>query len=139
MESEILFFSEDIDFSLTNEEEVIFWLKKVAMEEGQQVEAVNYIFCSDDYLLDINKSYLKHFDYTDVITFQYHDTDEAVQGDCFISIDRVKENADTFAVQFEQELRRVIVHGMLHLLGYADKTDRQQAQMRSKEDYYLDK
>lgn len=139
MESEILFFSEDVDFSLKEESETVSWLKSVANEEEQQLQAVSYIFCSDEYLLEINKEYLKHFDYTDVITFQYHEAGEGVQGDCFISIDRVKENADTFAVDFEQELKRVIVHGMLHLLGYADKTDSQRAQMRSKEDYYLDK
>jgi rRNA maturation RNase YbeY len=116
-------------------------LKKFVLDliqkEGLKVEAINYIFCSDQYLLKINKDFLQHNTYTDIITFQYTASKMPVQSDIYISVDRVKENARLYQTQFLQELYRVIFHGALHLCGYKDKSDKDVKLMRSKEDYYL--
>lgn len=98
--------------------------------------SVNYIFCSDDYLREINIQYLKHKTYTDIVTFNYGTTDQ-IEGDIFISVDRVKENAQKFNTELETELHRVIIHGVLHLIGYSDKSKTEKALMREKEDTYL--
>ncbi|MCB0460671.1 MAG: rRNA maturation RNase YbeY, partial [Flavobacteriaceae bacterium] len=97
---------------------------------------ISYIFCDDDYLLDINVKYLKHNTLTDIISFDYTD-DGLISGDVFVSIDRVKENAEKFNVSFQDELHRVMIHGILHFCGYKDKTKEEEQLMRSKEDYYL--
>jgi probable rRNA maturation factor len=106
-------------------------------KEGHKVEAINYIFCSDQYLLKINKDFLDHNTYTDIITFQYTAPKLPVQSDIYISIDRVKENARRYHTSFVQELYRVIFHGALHLCGYKDKSDKDVKLMRTKEDFYL--
>jgi probable rRNA maturation factor len=112
------------------------WLSNVALSENKNIETISVIFCSDDYLLSVNKEYLNHDYYTDIITFDYSvDTD--ISGDLFISIDRVKENATEFNVPFLNELHRVLVHGVLHLCGYGDKSPDEETLMRSKEDFYL--
>jgi rRNA maturation RNase YbeY len=105
--------------------------------EHKDIDFVNVIFCSDSFLLDLNKHYLNHDTYTDILTFDYSDASTNVSGDIFISIDRVKENAKQFKTTFLQELHRVIIHGFLHLAGYKDKTRPEQQLMRSKEDIYL--
>lgn len=112
---------------------ILYLFKK----EGLKVEAINYIFCSDQYLLKINKDFLDHNTYTDIITFQYTPPKRPAQSDIYISIDRVRENARLYHTSFLQELYRVIFHGALHLCGYKDKADRDVKLMRSKEDFYL--
>jgi probable rRNA maturation factor len=112
------------------------WLSNVALSENKNIETISVIFCSDDYLLSVNKEYLNHDYYTDIITFDYS-VDTEISGDLFISIDRVKENATEFNVPFLNELHRVLVHGVLHLCGYGDKSPDEETLMRSKEDFYL--
>ncbi|WP_159521229.1 rRNA maturation RNase YbeY [Sunxiuqinia indica] len=114
------------------------WIKNTILNEGKQSGEISFVFCSDDYLLDINRQYLDHDYYTDIITFDYVEG-SLISGDIFISIDRVKENADVFKVSFENELNRIIIHGVLHLLGYKDKDLKQKEVMTGKEDYYLQK
>ena len=131
----IIFNVEDIDFELPDTEGVIAWINRVAESELKRLGAVSYIFCSDDYLVDINIEYLNHDTLTDIITFPY--STAPIEGDIFISIDRVRDNAIDFGVAFEQELRRVIIHGVLHLCGYGDKTEAEALAMRWKEDAAL--
>jgi probable rRNA maturation factor len=114
------------------------WLSGTCAEESKVLEEVNLIFCSDDYLLKMNIEYLQHDYYTDIISFDYCE-DDKILGDLFISKDRVLENSIDNNVSFELELQRVIVHGVLHLCGYKDKTDDEAALMHSKEDFYLSK
>jgi rRNA maturation RNase YbeY len=115
-----------------------FWLTNVVSEESKSIGGISLIFCSDEHLLAMNRQYLNHDYYTDIITFDYTEGLE-ISGDLFISIDRVYENAMELTVSREVELRRVCVHGVLHLCGYGDKTDDESRLMRSKEDYYIDK
>lgn len=136
MSSSITFHSEDIDFHLVNEKKRIKWIKDSIKNEAKSVGEISYIFCSDEYLHKMNLEYLNHDTYTDIITFDYTE-ENIVSGDIFISIDRVKENAIKFKTVFENELSRVIIHGVLHLMGYKDKTPQQKEQMRTKEDFYL--
>lgn len=105
--------------------------------EGHKVKMINYVFCSDAYLLAINREHLKHDTLTDIITFQYSQPDEPLLSEIYISLDRVKENAGSYATTFQDELRRVIIHGALHLCGYSDKTKKAQLNMRAREDHYL--
>lgn len=109
------------------------------MEEGVQLESLTYIFCSDNFLLNINSEFLQHHYFTDIITFSLADAKQPVIGEAYISIDRVKDNAEQFHSTFKQELERVVIHGALHLCGYSDKTKKQIAIIRAKEDYYLKK
>lgn len=134
-EEGISFFSES-NFSLENESGVLTWLLASAKAENKTIGFLNVIFLDDDGLLAINKEYLKHDYYTDVITFDYNDN-ELVNGEVFISIDRIKENASELNISFNDELHRVIIHGLLHLFGYKDKSAEDKQLMRSKEDYYL--
>lgn len=113
------------------------FLVQLAREEGKELDTVNYIFCSDDFLLQINQEQLNHDTYTDIITFPYSGKGEPLVSDIFISVDRVRENAQTFCVSFAEELCRVIFHGLLHLCGYNDKTKAHQKEMRWREDYWL--
>lgn len=133
----VKFFCEDIDFSLKEKLNVRRWLKFVAESEVKRLGDVSVIFCSDNYILDINMRYLQHDYFTDIITFNYNDGD-VLSGDLFISIDSVKENSSIYSTEFIDELHRVIVHGLLHLIGYDDHTPEDQRLMREKEDYYLD-
>ena len=108
-------------------------------KEGRHLDHINYIFCSDDYLLEINKEYLKHDTYTDIITFELSSKGEPLIADVYISIERIRENARTFGVSFLNELHRVIFHGALHLCGYGDKTNKARDTMRRLESSYLDR
>ncbi|MDJ1473112.1 rRNA maturation RNase YbeY [Xanthocytophaga flava] len=133
----ISYFTEDTTFLITQKRSLTAWIKQVILDEGYQLELLNFIFCSDNYLLSINKQYLDHDYFTDIITFEQSEDPSTIEGDIFISIDRVKENADTFNTEFSQELYRVMIHGVLHLCGYMDHTPEEKEQMRDKESYYL--
>ena len=126
----------DVEVSGLDMVNVSSWLGSVCKEEMKEVGDINYIFCNDEYLLEINRAYLDHDYYTDVITFDYSEG-LCLSGDVFVSIERIMENAKNFNVSFLNELCRVIVHGMLHLAGYKDKLKDDEQLMRSKEDYYL--
>lgn len=129
-------FSSQNDFELPNEAIISDWLEKVASAEGFQVGELGYVFCSDEYLLDINQKFLDHDTYTDIITFDYSQ-DNIIAGEIYISTERVEENAAEFAVDFFHELKRVLVHGVLHLCGYKDKSEEEAQLMRAKENEYL--
>ena len=131
----IHFHNEDVIASF-NKTTVTEWLNSCIQDLDYKTGEISIIFCSDDYLLDINKKYLNHDYFTDVITFNYNENNTII-GDLFISIDRVKENAKELKVDFNNELYRVIIHGVLHLCGYNDKTQDQQKEIRTKEDEYL--
>ncbi|MDJ1491991.1 rRNA maturation RNase YbeY [Cytophagaceae bacterium DM2B3-1] len=133
----ISYFAEDTPFQITQKRSLTTWIKQTILDEGYQLELLNFIFCSDNYLLSINKQYLDHDYYTDIITFEQSEDPSTIEGDIFISIDRVKENAVTFNTEFSQELSRVMIHGVLHLCGYMDHTPEEKALMRDKESYYL--
>ena len=133
----IHFFSQDIDFKLSQPRKTRTWIKEVVQKERKSLATLNYIFCSDAYLLTINEQYLNHKTLTDIITFDNSEEDSVVEGDIFISIDRVRENSWRLKTDFEEELHRVLIHGVLHLSGYADKTTSQKSDMRKKEDAYL--
>lgn len=135
--SDIHFFEEDISFKLNHSPEIQDWLKKVTDLENQSLVELNYIFCSDEYLYQMNVDYLDHDTYTDIITFDNSEEQGEIEGDIFISIDRVKENSETLKTSFQQELHRVMAHGLLHLLGYNDKTEDEKALMRKKEEACL--
>ena len=132
----IRYFQEDIRFDLKQKMQNNRWLKMVAGSEMKRIGAINIIFCSDNYILDVNMRYLQHDYFTDIITFDYCEKD-ILSGDLFISIDSVRDNASFYGTEFSEELNRVMVHGVLHLIGYDDHTDSEQKMMRSKEDYYL--
>lgn len=133
----IFFFSEEIDFNLENESLVAQWINNVIKTESHTVENINYIFCSDNYLHQINLEHLNHDTFTDIITFDLSEEEGVVSSDIFISIDRVKENADSNSTDFSEELHRVLIHGVLHLIGYDDKTAEKKEAMRKKEDACL--
>ena len=130
------FFKEDTQFRFQDKSLIINWLSRCARNEKKTPGELNYIFCSDKYLLGINRQYLQHDDYTDIITFDYTQGN-LISGDIYISIDRIKENAGIYKVSFQNELLRVMVHGLLHLCGYKDKSARDSRLMRQKEDYCL--
>ena len=132
----INFFFEDTDFVFKAKTRTRKWLSLVAQSEIRRIADINVIFCSDNYILDVNRKYLGHDYFTDVITFDYCEKDR-LSGDLFISVDSVRENSVEYKTEFPEELSRVIVHGVLHLIGYDDHTAAQKKQMRSKEDYYL--
>jgi len=133
--TDISFIAEGIDFKLENGIDLAKWLIAIGQEENRSIALLEYILCSDEYLLAINKEYLDHDYYTDIITFPLQDS--PLEATIFISIDRVRENAELYKNSFTDELHRVIVHGLLHLLGYKDKTDEEKSTMRSKEDESL--
>ena len=132
----IRYFCEDIKFTYKNKLANNRWLKMVAGSEIRKIGDINVIFCSDNYILDVNMKYLQHDYFTDIITFDYCEG-KVLSGDLFISVDSVRENSIEFGTDFEEELYRVIVHGVLHLIGYDDHTDEDKKVMRQKEDYYL--
>lgn len=131
----IQFFFEDID-KIEIEANLSNRLENIILSEGKKPGEINYIFCDDEYLLKVNREYLKHDYYTDVITFDYV-KGKTISGDIFVSLPRIFDNAETLSKDFESEFFRVLAHGLLHLCGYKDKTDEEIAEMRSKEDYYL--
>ena len=132
----ILYYYEDIDFVFRNKTLNNRWLKLVAESEIRRIGDISIIFCSDNYILDVNQKYLQHDYFTDIITFDYCEGDR-LSGDLFISIDSVRENALEYGTDFSDELNRVMVHGILHLIGYDDYTEEDIAMMRKKENYYL--
>ena len=132
----INFFYEDISFDLEHQNDIQKWIAETITKEGRTLGEITYIFCSDDYLHKINLEYLQHDTLTDIITFNYC-VDDVINSDIFISIDRVKENALELNTTFPNELNRVIIHGVLHLIGYDDKSDSEKEEMRAKEDFYL--
>lgn len=131
----ILFFSEGITFSLKNKSHIKKIILSIIQKERKTAGDISFIFCNDRFLLALNRKYLKHSTLTDIITFQY--TPDKLTGEIFISIPRVKENARKFNVSVENELHRLMIHGILHLCGYKDKTINQKKEIRKKEDYYL--
>ncbi len=131
----IYFFSEN-NFILENQKSIIRWIEEVISFHQGKIVIINYIFCDDDYLLKINQEFLQHDYYTDIITFD-NSVGKQIEGEIYISIDRVKDNANIFTIDFEEELKRVIIHGVLHLLGFKDKTEQQQKQMTEKENEAL--
>ena len=112
------------------------WIENLILEEGKKLGEITYVFCDDAYLLKVNKEYLQHDYYTDIITFDYV-KGKTISGDIFVSLPRIFDNAETLSKDFESEFFRVLAHGLLHLCGYKDKTEEEIAEMRSKEDYYL--
>jgi rRNA maturation RNase YbeY len=133
----IEFFSADTDFDLGQSEIDNYqqWIILAFEKEGKQLGSINIIACSDTYLLDLNQSYLQHDYFTDILTFQY--SEEPVEGELFISMDRVRENAKDRDLPFKEELKRVVIHGILHLIGYSDKEKKEKLAMTAKEDAYL--
>lgn len=136
MAEKINFYNEDCDFTLKGKAAMRGKIKQLVENEGAKLGYLSVIFCSDRKILEVNKNYLKHDYFTDIITFDYREA-ENVQGDLFISVETVAENARKYGVTFEQELTRVIIHGVLHIVGYNDKTPEEQAIMRQKEDFYI--
>ena len=124
------------DFILVDSDKIRIWIEDVIKKEKKTVGDITYIFCDDDYLLERNKEFLDHNTLTDIITFNYC-IDNNISSDIMISIDRVKENSTTFENSFNEELKRVMIHGILHLIGYNDKSDKEKELMRKKENFYL--
>lgn len=135
----INFFEEDISFKLPQKTKYKNWLKNIAKDEAFVVKDLNYIFCSDEYLYQMNMEYLDHDTFTDIITFDNSEKETEIEGDIFISIPRVKENAAQQDQHFNTELRRVLAHGLLHLMGYGDKTESEISLIREKEDQNINK
>ena len=133
----IHFFNEDITYNLKYKTSLRQWLTDTMQTEGYKLKELTYIFCSDSYLLQINRQYLNHNTYTDIITFDNSDIEKVIIGDIFISIERVRENAAKYNITETEELHRVMIHGALHLLGYGDKSASDKKKMTSKEDFYL--
>ncbi len=132
----ISYYKEDTGFVFKGRTLNNRWLRMVAGSEIRRIGDISIIFCSDNYILDVNMRYLQHDYFTDIITFDYCEGDK-LSGDLFISVDSVRENALYYGTEFEDELNRVMVHGLLHLIGYDDHTEEEQKVMREKEDYYL--
>lgn len=137
MSNTINFFSEGIDYSLKNEPQIVKWIESVSRQHDFEINQINYIFCDDEYLLKVNSEHLDHHYYTDIITFDLAEEEGKLESDIFISIDRVIDNAKQIEVSFEHELQRVIIHGVLHLIGFNDKTSEEKTLMRKKEDACL--
>jgi rRNA maturation RNase YbeY len=133
----INFFSEKIRFKLLNAKKTASWIKSVVKKEGCTLNSLNYVFCSDDFLKEINIQYLGHDTYTDIVTFNFNPSKVQIEGEIYISVDRVRDNSKTFKSNLQTEMHRVIIHGVLHLIGYNDKTKREKSLMREKEDSYL--
>ena len=133
----IQFFFENTE-KITIDSTLAVWLEDIILTEGKKPGDINYIFCDDEYLLQVNKEYLQHDYYTDIITFDYV-KGKTISGDIFVSLPRIFDNAETLSKDFDSEFFRVLAHGILHLCGYKDKTDEEISEMRNKEDYYLNK
>jgi rRNA maturation RNase YbeY len=135
--ADLINFYSTTDFNLSNPDEYRLWLVSVIESEQKKLGELTYVFCSDEYLLDINQSYLQHDTLTDIITFDYTDRD-FISAEIYISIERVKENAKEYSVDFEKELKRVMAHGVLHCCGYKDLTEKEKDLMRSKENLKIE-
>ena len=134
-EPTVKFTTHNIDFKLGAEKTIAAWVIEAIESEGYDLDRIDFIFCSDDFLLDINRTHLNHDEYTDIITFPLEEN--PISGEIYISIDRVRENADSFHTSFDDELQRVIIHGVLHLCGYDDHDDEEAEEIRKKENMYL--
>lgn len=130
-------FNESGDSTINIDEQAIKKLGNIAREEGLKEDEINIVLCTDEFLLEMNKTYLRHDYYTDVITFDQSEGDEEISGDVYISPDQVRRNAEEYGVGFDTELLRVMIHGVLHLVGYDDRSDEERAQMRKKENHYM--
>ena len=130
----IYFFYENTEEKI--EESIKTWIEKIILSEEKKLGEINYIFCDDEYLLKINQDYLAHDFYTDIITFDQV-RGKTISGEIFVSLQRIKDNASLISKYYEEEKKRVIAHGVLHLCGYKDKTVKEQKEMRAKEDFYL--
>ncbi|HAL83326.1 MAG TPA: rRNA maturation RNase YbeY [Mucilaginibacter sp.] len=135
----INFFEEDIAYQLKHKTALRQWITETIHAEGFKLKELTYIFCSDSYLLQINRQYLNHDTYTDIITFDNSEIEKTILGDIFISVERIRENALKFNITETDELHRVIIHGALHLLGYKDKAPTDKEKMTFKEDFYLNR
>ena len=133
----IRFFNEDVPYKLPHKQAVRQWLKQQTEREGYTVGELNYIFCSDEYVLQVNRDYLQHDYYTDIITFDQSEEEGKLAGDIYISVERGVDNAAQLDVPADQEMLRVLAHGLLHLCGYLDKGEEEEAQMRQKEEEWL--
>ena len=133
----VLFFSDGIDFHLPRPRITTAWIKNVVKKEKKSLHSLSYVFSSDAHLAKLNRQYLNHNTLTDILTFDYSVDPNSIQGEIYISIERVRENAATFKRSFDEELHRVIIHGVLHLVGYNDKSVADKALMREKEEAYL--
>ncbi|KGE15167.1 rRNA maturation RNase YbeY [Sphingobacterium deserti] len=137
---DILFFSEGIDYTIKEKQNLRRWIGDTIKAEGyKKIGELNFIFCDDAYLLEINKQYLDHDTYTDIVTFDSSEEEDVIAGDIFISVERTAENAAKFSVSERDELHRVIIHGVLHLCGFLDKGKADKERMTAKENEYLNK
>lgn len=132
----MIYFHSENKFSLNNSINISRWLNQCIVKLDKNVGEINYIFCDDAYLLNLNKEYLEHDTLTDIISFDYSDNN-TISGDIYISTQRVDENSSLFKTTFQDELHRVLIHGILHFVGFKDKTTTEKATMRKQEDYYL--
>ena len=139
MKIKINFFNENIKFVLKNKIILRNWITSVIEEEKITAESINYIFCSDKYLLEINLKFLNRDTLTDVISFNYNEINEPIQGDIYLSVERIKENSLILGQPFKNEIYRIMIHGLLHLIGYEDTKPEEKLLMTRKEDYYLSK
>jgi probable rRNA maturation factor len=138
--NQIHFFSEKISYSVRQKGQIREWISKAVKQERHALGELNFIICSDTYLRSVNKKFLNHDYFTDIITFPYSEPgSKEISGDIYISIDRVRQNAKDYGVSVSEELHRVMIHGVLHLCGYDDHTPDQKAMMRKREDYWLKK
>lgn len=138
MQAPIQFFSHEIEFQLPAEDSVARWILRILSDKRRSAGPISYIFCSDSYLLELNQAHLEHDYYTDILTFPYSDpADLIIRSDIYISIERVRENAENLQIEFLDELHRVMVHGILHLLGIDDHGEQAQKNMRREEDFAL--
>ncbi len=137
--SKVCFFFQGAKVSLDNRTQLKKYIESIFKKEGKKLESINYIFCTDKAVLEINRQFLAHDFYTDIITFGLSEAKAPIQAEVYISIDRVKENARQLGVSFKSELHRVIFHGVLHLCGYKDKSKKDIEEMRGKEEFYLKK
>jgi probable rRNA maturation factor len=129
----------DSKYIIKEKRKVSNWIKSCITEEGKIIDNISFNLCSDEYILQLNNEALQHDYYTDIITFELNEKDKPIEGDIYISIDRVKDNAITLHIPFMNELHRVLIHGVLHLCGYKDKSKKEELLMREKENYYLNK
>lgn len=133
----IYFFYEEVNFKLKQLNQTRNWIKNTIESENYSLKSINFIFCSDQYLLNINQQYLHHDTYTDIITFDNSEKEKYIESDIFISIERVRENSKAYKVSIDIELHRIMIHGILHLLGFNDKSKKKKDLMTSKENEYL--
>jgi probable rRNA maturation factor len=134
---DIQFFAEAIRFKLAHPSITTRWIRDTVRKEKKKILNLSIVFCRDEYLLGLNIQYLNHSTLTDILTFDYSESPQLIQGEIYVSIDRVRENSFTYKKTFDDELNRVIIHGVLHLIGYNDKTPSEKAKMREKEEAYL--